>query len=173
MRAVVIPSRVHCKNSEVKFRKSAFSGSRPFFWSSRQMDIFAVEYSVQPCCFWPQQKDKISKQLTSNFGCVALCCACKVFITHEKKERIERSSKKNRKKNLQEMMLPAVKIFQGVKPVISMGFFSTARLARKSTSNGRHLCSGDFETGLEGGPICHQWSLVRFASVDSVKFGFI
>lgn len=31
--------------------------------------------------------------------------------------------KKSKKKNLQEMMLPAVKIFQGVKPVISHGFF--------------------------------------------------
>ena len=137
MRAVVIPSRVHCKNSEVKFRKSAFSGSRPFFWSSRQMDIFAVEYSVQPCCV--SDHNKKTKSANNSLPTLALwlCAVHAKFhtpwkingrnqqITHEKKERIKRSSKKksNKKKKLQEMMLPAVKIFQGGKPVISHGFF--------------------------------------------------
>lgn len=150
MRAVVIPSRVHCKNSEVKFRKSAFSGSRPFFWSSRQMDIFAVEYSVQPCCV--SDHNKKTKSANNSLPTLALwlCAVHAKFhtpwkingrnqqITHERKEKnkkIFETKNRTKKKTCRKWWTPSRDfIFQGGKPVISQGFFFVRlrRLARKS-----------------------------------------
>lgn len=178
MRAVVIPSRVHCKNSE------AFSGSRPFFDHQDKWIYLLLNTLCNLVVFLTTTKRQ--NQQTTHFQ-LWLCgfVLCMQSFIHPgrltagtnkspmKKKNKKIFEKKSKKKNCRKWCSQPFKSSKVENLWISMGFISTARLARKwPTSNGRHLCSGDFETGLEGGPICHQWSLVRFASVDSVKFGF-
>lgn len=138
MRAVVIPSRVHCKNSE------AFSGSRPFFDHQDKWIYLLLNTLCNLVVFLTTTKRQ--NQQTTHFQ-LWLCgfVLCMQSFIHPgrltagtnkspmKKKNKKIFEKKSKKKKLQEMMLPAVQIFQGGKPVNFHGFYFDCEIGSEVT----------------------------------------